>query len=109
MHARLDLEAHLCDQLITVRAEDWHVLEDDIIRENYLSTLHGLFENIMVFGGLCSGTCVLGNHDTLVSSIAKVFQNFIHFVNQGSEARQVLDFLVGDDEAADSLSQVDQQ
>ena len=42
VHTWLDLEAHLRDQLITVRAVDWYVLEDDVIRENYLGTLHGL-------------------------------------------------------------------
>ena len=109
VHAGLDLEAHLCDQLITVRTVDWHVLEDDVVRENDLSTLHSLLKNLVISSGRCTGACVLGNHNTLVSTIAKVFQNFIHLMNQGSEARQVLDFLVGDDEAADSLSQVDQQ
>lgn len=51
VHAWLDLEAHLSDQLITVRAKDWHVLEDDVVRENYLSTLHGLLKNFVIFGG----------------------------------------------------------
>ena len=108
VHARLDLEAHLRDQLIAVRAIDWHFLEDDVIGENYLCTLHGLLKNLGVLGGCCTGTCVLGNHHTLVSSVAEVLQDFIHLVNQGSITRQVLDFLVGDDEATDSLCQVDQ-
>ena len=70
VHAGLDLEAHLCDQLITVRTVDWHVLEDDVIRENDLSTLHSLLKNLVLSGSRCTGASILGNHNTLVSSIA---------------------------------------
>ena len=39
VHARLDLEVHLGDELVTVRAIDRDVLEDDVIREHNICTL----------------------------------------------------------------------
>jgi len=38
MHARLDLEIHLGDQFVAVGAENWDVLEDDVVGVNYFGT-----------------------------------------------------------------------
>lgn len=39
VHARLDLEVHFRNELITVGRVNRDILEDDVIRENNLSTL----------------------------------------------------------------------
>ena len=39
VHARLDLEVHLGDELVTIRAIDRDILEDDVIGEHNLCTL----------------------------------------------------------------------
>jgi len=44
MHARLDLEIHLRDQFVAVRAVNWDVLEDDVVGVDYFGTFGCLRE-----------------------------------------------------------------
>jgi len=40
VHTRLNLEAHLGNKNVAVRAKNRNVLKDDVIRERDFSTLH---------------------------------------------------------------------
>ena len=44
VHAGLDLEVHLGDELVAVRAIDWDILEDDVIREHNICTLSRMLD-----------------------------------------------------------------
>lgn len=48
MHARLDLEIHLRDQFVAVRAVNWDVLEDDVVGVDYFGTFSRLLEVFLV-------------------------------------------------------------
>ena len=52
---------------------------------------------------------LLGDHDSLVSSVGEVVENLVHLVDERRVAGQVLHFLVGDNQAADSFRQVDEE
>ena len=52
---------------------------------------------------------LLGDHDSLVSAVGEVVENLVHLVDERRVAGQVLHLLVGDNEAADSLRQVDEE
>ena len=52
---------------------------------------------------------LLGDHDSLVSAVGKVIEHLVHLVDERGVAGQVLHLLVGDDQAADGLRQVDEE
>ena len=52
---------------------------------------------------------LLGDHDSLVPAVGEVLENLVHLVDERRVAGQVLHFLVGDNQAADSLRQVDEE
>ena len=52
---------------------------------------------------------LLGDHDSLVSTVGEVVENLVHLVDERRVAGQVLHFLVGDNQAADSFRQVDEE
>ena len=52
---------------------------------------------------------LLGDHDSLVSTVGKVIEHLVHLVDERGVAGQVLHLLVGDDQAADGLRQVDEE
>ena len=51
----------------------------------------------------------MGDHDSLVLTLAQVGKHFVHLVNQRCVACEVLDLLVRDDKSADGLGKVDQK
>jgi len=51
----------------------------------------------------------LGDHHSLVLTLAQVGKHLIHLVDQGCVACEVLDLLVRDDKSADGLGKVDQK
>lgn len=51
----------------------------------------------------------MGDHHSLVLTLAQVLKHFVHLVNQRCVACEVLDLLVRDDKSADSLGKVDQK
>lgn len=112
MHAGLDLEVHLSDELITIRAQDRDVFEDDIVGEHDLCTLSGLLEHFILGSVGDSGGVVSRrrcNHDALIVATTEIFEDFVHLVDEGGVSRQILDLLVGDNKTADGLRQVNQK
>lgn len=49
------------------------------------------------------------DHDSLVLTLAQIRQDLVHLVNERGVARQVLHLLVGDNNTADSLGQVNKK
>ena len=108
MHARLNLEAHLGHKYVSVRAKNWNVFEDYVIRERDFSTLHLLLKRFsLLLWSSDSGVEVLCDHYSLVLTSAQIHQHLVHLVNQRRVASQVLYFLVGDNEAANRLGEID--
>lgn len=115
VHARLNLEIHLRDELVAVRAVDGHVLENNVIRVHNLGTSGtavfdlrlGLFLRLVL--GLRVAGGVRSDHYALVPAVLQVIQHLVHLVDERGVARKVLDFLVRDHQATDRFRQINQQ
>lgn len=57
----------------------------------------------------CVCWSLLRDHDALVAAIGQIIEHLVHLVDERGVTSQVLYLLVGDDEAADSLCEVDKQ
>lgn len=95
MHAWLNSEVHLADQFVAIRAENWDILEDNIISVYNFGTFSRLlqvFDAFWVFN--LSWHFRLGDHDALILALAQVVEHLVHFVDQRRVPSQILHFLV---------------
>ena len=115
VHSWLDHEAHLGHEHVAVGAQNWNVLEDDVVRESNLCTLGRLLEldDVSSLLGLVASSRLLivgrGNHDALILPIAQVCEHLVHLVDQRRVASQVLHLFVRYNKATDCLGEIDQQ
>jgi len=112
VHARFNLKAHLGHKYVAVGAQNRDVLKNDIVRDENLSTLGSLLENlglVLLLLVIFLNCIVLCHHHSLVLALAQILEHLVHLVDQGRVTSQVLNLLVGDNQAADSLSEVDQK
>ena len=111
VHALLNLEVHLGDQLVAVRAVDGDVFENDVVSILNRGTLSGLLVSLKILAlvVVLVGGGVGSDHDALILTLAQIGEYLLHLVDESGVTGQVLNLLVGHDQSTDSLGKIDQQ
>jgi len=117
VHAFLDLEAHLLDESVTIRGNNWDINELYPVANNKLGLSLEVLEADNLFSLLGDDLLLassvlnflLSYHDTLVSANLEIVEDIVHLVNERSVTSKGLDFLVGDNETTDGFGQVNQE
>jgi len=117
VHAFLDLEAHLLDESVTIRGNNWDINEFDPVANNKLGLSLEVLEADNLFSLLGDDLLLassvlnflLSYHDTLVSANLEIVEDIVHLVNERGVTSKGLDFLVGDNETTDGFGQVNQE
>lgn len=107
VHSWFHNEADLIDQDVSVGRYDGYLIEaNDVLSFDQPAFCDG----VHIFHAVArSVELVLINLSSDVLAFGEVIQNLLHFVHQASVASQLLDFLIGDDDAPDGLSEIDEK
>ena len=103
MHTWVDSKVHFLNKNISVGRKNRYVFENDIVWSNYFGTtshtLHQFFGTLIFL--------ILGNHNSFISVIWEVSQNFIHFIYKSCVSSKVLHLFVRYNNSTDGFGEVD--